>query len=559
MSTSLVLKTACLILLAEFGNSHDATAVILLLLWKTGYNCIASFLQKNWPILPLVAVFGPIYAVIKRVGNRDGEDRLPSWLGPNRPALFPCRISHSTLHPNKRRVQYLRYFVGVPLGWRGVVGGIVSVDCQADSTISCFDINAKDYFTQGYKHLILWERLDLFLNSQGIDTTSYPFAYLLATPRVMGFHFNPISIWYLYSADGDLKLVVTSFNNILSQSVLCFSGQEGNYIGDNDDTNHTVRVGPSGDLDQREVWHQGSVTTPFESQNGAYRLVAYDPLSPNMEGLGLIDSTITLMSSDSHAKHVDHIFATRKAIDISEISLMPKLCVLIHWLWTEVVALFRISQTAVIVFCKRKAEEWRRIREESELELQSPASLKLRYVPSGVYPAVSEQMLSAAAEGEPGTAEELEFSVLTPAFYSRFVHYAHDFEAMFCELNESCTISVSNPRLLPKLVLRKPPAPLTTSNYLDYAYFSVIKDLRSRPRSHGQIVSAQSPADIRGFRLSSMDGYVLANEGAKTRRRYGQIVLKLFVADRIARGNVSILKVQALLLRVVVATIVLWL
>ncbi|KAK6951433.1 hypothetical protein Daesc_007968 [Daldinia eschscholtzii] len=192
---------------------------------------------------------------------------------------------------------------------------------------------------------------------------------------------------------------------------------------------------------------------------------------------------------------------------------------------------------------------------------QSPESLVVKYVPSGIPDAPIETVASTRAKEKPDSAENLEFKVLTPAFYSRFVYYAHDFEAIFCELSESNTIWVSNPKLLPRLFVKKqPPAPFQTASYLDYGCFMAIKELRRRPeRIERPLTSSQAgpttqpQKDIRGFRLSSMDGYVLSQEDDKSRRIYRNSVLALFLADRIALGSVDILQLELWVFRFLLA------
>jgi len=386
-----------------------------------------------------------------------------------------------------------------------------------------------------------------------------------------------MSIWYLYSAEKRLIALITEVNNVFQQQRLCFLDPRYGDVGDRGRADRVLDARASTGLPQRGFARQGPDTTPFESQAGAYRLVASNPLSPNMEGLGLIDNTIRLISSSPNAKHVDRIFSNHEPIDISGVSFLKKLGLLLRWWWTELIAFLQVQESVAAVSGVQKSQDWHDpgasgdstcrngTREEHELELvfrnylrylvkQSPSSLRVRYVPGGVYPALNEQILSGVAERGPETAENLEFKVLTPTFYSRFVYYAHDFEAMFCELNESRTIWLSNPRLLPKLVLKKPAPPLITESYLDYSCFSAIKKLRKRPPAPGQVAAAQAPRDIRDFRLSSMDGYVLSNEGTIIRRRYERNVLKLFIADRVAWGSMRILRLETLLLRLLIAS-----
>jgi hypothetical protein len=52
----------------------------------------------------------------------------------------------------------------------------------------------------------------------------------------------------------------------------------------------------------------------------------------------------------------------------------------------------------------------------------------------------------------------------------------------------------------------------------------------------------EKKSDIRTFRLSAMDGYILAEGTLAEQRKYRTQVLKLFISDRVALGNVDLLK-----------------
>ncbi|KAH6655631.1 hypothetical protein BKA67DRAFT_244462 [Truncatella angustata] len=194
---------------------------------------------------------------------------------------------------------------------------------------------------------------------------------------------------------------------------------------------------------------------------------------------------------------------------------------------------------------------------------QTPAQLVVHYIPIGVADAKTETIRSRSTQEKGDIAEVLEFKILAPVFYTRFVCYAHDLEALFCELIESCTIWVSRPELLPKLVFKKPSPILNTHNPVEFAAFKLIQKLRKRPeRIEQPLTSSQPPnhtsathtkTDIRNFRLSSMDGYVLNHESTKARRQYRSMLLKLFVADRIALGNPTLLLLEQLTLAAMIA------
>jgi hypothetical protein len=132
--------------------------------------------------------------------------------------------------------------------------------------------------------------------------------------------------------------------------------------------------------------------------------------------------------------------------------------------------------------------------------------------------------------------KQLTFKVLSPAFYTRFVHYAHDSEAIFTELSEARTISVTPTGLLPDVFLRKASPPIHSRNVIDFICFELIRKLRSRPRSL-QPPESTLRTDIRAFRLSPMDAYVLRQPDDNLRRSYRSTVLKLVMANRYFGGS----------------------
>ena len=89
---------------------------------------------------------------------------------------------------------------------------------------------------------------------------------------------------------------------------------------------------------------------------------------------------------------------------------------------------------------------------------------------------------------------------------------------------------------------------------IDFAYFELIRRLRKRPRKIKRGIARTGPSsvrksDIRGFRISSMDAYVLSRDDKQLRHMYRSTVLKLFMADQIFGGSYTAFEVAALALR----------
>lgn len=331
----------------------------------------------------------------------------------------------------------------------------------------------------------------------------------------------------------------------------------------------------------KQQWPKDFHVSPFNSRKGSYSLQASDPLRALAEDRRPIDSTITLKSSKGHGKIVARLLSKGHAIDPSRMSLVPKVVFLLSWWWVGFATFPRIVREAGHLWFQRKLHVWYRpepLKEsmgrsadssERIMELafriylrslvkQCHAAIAVKYIPSGIADLGEELMLSPSAKSK-SEVEEIEFKVLTPVFYTRFVSYAHDLEALFSELRESCTIWVSRPELLPKLLFKGPAPALEARNPLDYVVFEAIRYLRRRPErivrpltsSQNSIESPASTfaADIRDFRISSMDAFILRHEDAKLRRQYRSLVLKLFIAERLALGGLLLVELTLILIQ----------
>ncbi|GKT90857.1 cyclopropane-fatty-acyl-phospholipid synthase [Colletotrichum tofieldiae] len=505
------------------------------------------------------------------------------WTAPMRPLLIPCTTTHRRTFPEKHAFAYSYLVVGIPVGWRGTYAGMVSSGVETPGWTSWFsvvprpgkgwfDVNPADYLDRGNGHLGLRGKLDAYLESQGADPAQYPRAYLVTAARFMGYHFNPVSFWYLYSKDEELTAMVLEVNNTFGERRMYFLATDAipsEQRLDGGDNAEKDASGPAPKADEELVVKK---STPRRSR--AYTL----------------DNTITLKSSKDHPKIVARLFNSGPAIDPGSMSFLQKLAFLCRWWWVGFVTFPRIVKEAAVLFFSRRLHVWYRpepLKEslgrqadatESRLEPifraylghlveQSAAAIAVKYIPAGIDSAGPEVMQSPAAKKNPKRTEELDFKVLTPAFYTRFVHYAHDLEAVCCEFQDNSTIWISRPDLLPKLILKKPTPPLKTTNILDFVYFRAIRALRQRPeRIERPLTSAASPSgdgrggvdgvqkvDIRDFRISSMDGFVLGHSDAQTRSAYRSLVLRTFLANRLALGSVELLGLQHFVLRAGVA------
>ncbi|KAF7545704.1 hypothetical protein G7Z17_g8968 [Cylindrodendrum hubeiense] len=598
---ALLVSLACLVLAyyAIFGCVLDLCIVLGLVGWQHVAVLISSLPELNIQLIGLLAGFAFATLIvghrIQKLYFTNGET---TWDGPGSPYLIPSRTSHTRFFPKKHSFSYSYLVVGVPVGFSGSANGIISANVSGKSSSwvsflvgprAWFDVDPVDYLQRGGADLGLRGKLDNYLRSQvrqhpalnipnanlkqDVDPSQYPHAYLVTAARFLGYHFNPVSFWFLYSREKVLSAIVLEVNNTF--------GERRPYLVERDFAAEAKHIRDPTTTAQGEeatrprvkgIWKKDFHVSPFNSRQGSYSLLASDPLGPDMQGFLGIDVTINLVSSKGHPKLVARLFSEGEATKPSTMSLAQKTKFLVDWSWVGFVTFPRIVKEAALLFFKRKLHVWYRpeplkesmgrLADSTEKQLEevfreylhylvdkSPSPIIVKYIPSGIPGPAEETFCSPSSIEVPKTAEHVEIKILTPVFYSRFVHYAHDFEAMFSELAESCTVWVDRPELLPKIFLKKAAPPLQASSIVDFTCFQLVKNLRRRPEKIGRPLTSaattspttHTAVDIRDFRISSMDAFVLGQDDVRLKRGYRSAVARLFIADRIAFGSIELL------------------
>ena len=277
--------------------------------------------------------------------------------GTLRPFILPCRTTHTRLFPKKHGFSYSYLQAGIPVGWRGSIASMLSADMSQVSeasprstTKAWFSIEAADYLDKGNSQLGLRGKLDVYLESQGECKEHYPKAYLVTAPRFLGYSFNPVSFWYLYSEDLRLKAMILEVNNTFDERRMYFMKQTLPSESSEDEvkkdcvprfTNH---------------WAKDFHVSPFNSRNGSYSLTASD-LFANPNALN-VDNTITLSSSKDHAKLIARIFSTGPPVDPYTMTLWAKIHFILSWWWVGFLTFPRIVKEAGRLFFRRKLHVW---------------------------------------------------------------------------------------------------------------------------------------------------------------------------------------------------------
>lgn len=490
------------------------------------------------------------------------------------PLLVPSKTTHTRMFPQKHSFEYSYLFVGVPIGMVGRSSKALSVD---GSPPSWFDIRARDYLFRGAESMSLAEKLKAYLDKQGISERKYSFAYLVTAPRFLGYSFNPVSFWYIYDGDAQLKNMILEVNNTFDERRIYLLKPGGAEMDDEsvegDKADNTLYF--------KETWQKDFHVSPFNSRKGSYSLHAIDPLAA-FERFGhvKVDNTIVLRSDKDHPKLVARVFSTdppTSAITVKNIQLLRFVA---SWWWVGFVTFPRIVTQAFKLFFKKKLHVWFRPEvtptsigriytpEETCLEayfcafitsVVEGAEKSLRVIYQAAHNDSENVLYSSGYLREKEHERTLSVKILSPAFYSRFIHYAHAKEAFDREAlatdDKNRTLIVEPPHLLPLLLdaikHASPPDSSGSRSALEAARWATLRHLRCPPAEPAYPSTDTDPSltltDIRTFPRSELDAFAryTCSDGAIYRRT----CTKLFLAQRFTLGFPVLIGALDLLVR----------
>ncbi|KAH9217804.1 hypothetical protein DL95DRAFT_250880, partial [Leptodontidium sp. 2 PMI_412] len=386
---------------------------------------------------------------------------------PVKPMLFPCETAHVRIFPTAHGFKYSYLLVGIPVGWRGSVGGMISSDVEKKETSwytkwlsfqpggAWYTVNGDDYLQRGHVEGGLEGKLHQYLQSEGIDPKQYAHVYLLTAARFLGYASNPVSIWHLYSSTKELTALILEVNNTFDEKRTYFL--EPAHDPTKDEAQPTRYTG---------TWPKDFYVSTFNSRNGSYSLSAYDPLFPFMSKAGSINTTITLNNSSSHAKLVARVYSSGQALDPATMSVWTKTKFIASWWWVGLATFPRtVKEALTLLFTKEmpwvfrpepRRETMARKADETELCIEGhfrqylreqvesyDGDVVVRYVSAGLVgvDAQEEIMSSPSSQLSSGSAA-VEVRVLTPLFYSRLVQYDSVADALATESTLSATVSL---------------------------------------------------------------------------------------------------------------------
>lgn len=575
------------------------------MIWQSLSSLCSRDSRPLWLSAHLIGLFSYRFLRKKVGGDKSKTTRhsgptchdTKDFVSPFKALIFPSRTTHTRMFPVQHSFSYSYFYVGIPVGWHGSINSILSADTSVNQ--AWFHVAAEDYLERGLPGLDLRQKLGHYLESQGLMIEDYPLAYLVTAPRFLGYAFNPVSFWYLYSSRCELVAMILEVNNTFDERRLYFlkMDEKANVGCTHEDIecppSTTMQSGTSIESTRKRIrfsstWSKDFHVSPFNSREGAYHLVAIDPhFNCKAENVS-VSNTITLMSSQSHTKLIAKVFSVSTTIDPATCNMTAKMLLVLRYGLVGIITFPRILRQAWTLYFKLNLEVFFRpevarssiARAPTKLETEMASffsryleytiasliePLRLIYKPLfGMGPTCVFISKTYALQDD----RTITIEVTSPVFYSRFVHYAHPLEAFDVEFlgtdAKNRTVDVVKPHLLTSLFKKGQESTTQIQDLkgLDKSRWAVMQLLRCRPASQAYNPTPDASnakmkrGDIRRLPLSPLDVFVMSY--CKDAAMYRRNATRLFLAQRYAFGVAEIVGLLEISLRVAVTILASW-
>ena len=167
------------------GARSDIELVIVVSIWKykkplkDAAAATAALLLKRPSLASFVGVLLSLsFALYNYFGKAsvEGKTTDDKYYESNvvllKPLLFPCRTSHTRLFPQRHSFSYSYLLVGIPVGWRGSIGSVLSADLSPSEgkvlrrQNGWYSVKGADYLHRGYDARGLQGKLESYLKTQ---------------------------------------------------------------------------------------------------------------------------------------------------------------------------------------------------------------------------------------------------------------------------------------------------------------------------------------------------------------------------------------------------------
>jgi DUF1365 family protein len=344
---------------------------------------LAELLQKSWhasgatvgsSMVALALITCPL-AVLGFQSQRESKNNasvdenakdISKWkLQYPKARIFPCETKHARIFPKRHAFEYSYLQCGFPIIPGGVDADGHDVATGTDQELGSWwlRIRAVDYLTRGNGKAGFYGKLQTFMREQNVDDDDWSYAYLVTAPRFLGYSFNPVSFWYIYDREYQLRKMILEVNNTFGERrIYLLNGTSPSTPPQTPDSTHETDAAPYMSIGTKsrftDLWMKDFHVSPFNSRKGSYALKAQNPFPYVGFDKPMIDNTITLKSSKDHAKVVARLNCVGTPLDPDEFGLFGAAWFISRWWWVGLVTFPRIVKEAGNLFYKRCLHVW---------------------------------------------------------------------------------------------------------------------------------------------------------------------------------------------------------
>lgn len=224
-----------------------------------------------------------------------------------RSSLMVGQVSHRRKAPFQHKLRYRTYSMLIDLDEFDEVVG--STRLLSHNRWNLFSIHDRDHGPRDGTNLRVW--IDEQLSTAGIDPSGGRVEILLF-PRLLGYSFNPLTMWFSYAADGSLRAVLYEIHNTFGHS-------------------HSHLVSVAGSDPYRHSFAKQLHVSPFFDQDGSYSFTLRPPtdrfsvsIDYGTQDTDLLTATMVGARRPLTSGQLLRVFATHPLLTL-------KITVGIHW------------------------------------------------------------------------------------------------------------------------------------------------------------------------------------------------------------------------------------
>jgi len=224
-------------------------------------------------------------------------------------AIYRGTVAHRRLRPKQHFLKYRAFWMLFDLDELPALDR--SLKRFSHNRLNLFSFHDRDHGDSSGKPLRQW--VEGHLGEAGIAADGGPIR-LLCLPRILGYVFNPISVYFCYLKSGALNAILYEVNNTF--------GQRHTYL---------IPVAPGAGRTIAQSCAKRLYVSPFNDMDMSYAFKVQPPEATVTVGVDALDPSGLMITTSMSGKRHDFTDAVMAATFLGHPLLTLKVIVAIHW------------------------------------------------------------------------------------------------------------------------------------------------------------------------------------------------------------------------------------